>query len=257
MRSAFLALALLAGAASAATPATPPAASAPAGAAQRSLAELTTPDEPAWPLVQGWIAAAPDVQVLPADPAAADAVLLQAQVTLRSPLGAVIHHTGGLLIDHGWLRVLGSGSPRLARTLASWNAGRAPVDADGRPLFVLVADDVLGGQFAINGGGLGPDQGQLYYLAPDTLRWEPLSIGYTQFLAWALSPGIAKFYETQRWPHWQDEVGRLTGDQALDVTPHLWGEGPPVAQRARRVVPLAQLVRTIADARAQLARQAP
>ena len=41
----------------------------------------------------------------------------------RSPLGAVVYETGGILVDGGWLRILGSGNARLTRTLPGWNAG--------------------------------------------------------------------------------------------------------------------------------------
>ena len=36
-------------------------------------------------------------------------------------MGAVIFETGGILIDEGWLRILGSGHPRLPRSLPDWN----------------------------------------------------------------------------------------------------------------------------------------
>ena len=218
----------------------------------RSLAELTTTDEPAWPLVQSWIAAAPEVQVLPADRAAAEKVLLALQVTLRSPMGAVAWHCGGLLVDHGWLRILGSGSERMKRSLASWNDGRVPLDASGVPTLVLVADDVLGGFFAINGGELGPDVGKVYYLAPDTLRWEPLGLGYSEFLAWALTPRLADFYRGERWPRWEQEIAKLNGDQALSAYPFLWAEGPTIDKRSRKPVPVDELYRLTMEFRVRL-----
>jgi hypothetical protein len=222
--------------------------------AMRPLTELTNTSEPAWPLVQQWIASAPHVEVLPADPAKADAALVQLQVTVRSPMGAVVHQTGGLLIDHGWLRVLGSGSKRLSRSLPAWNDGKVPTDAAGRPTLVLVADDVLGSLFAVNGGALGDDLGKVFYLAPDTLQWENLSLGYSDFLAWALSPRLGEFYRDLRWPGWQDEVTKVPGDRALSVYPFLWAEGAAIEERARKVVPLDEMYRLTMDMRQQLSR---
>lgn len=63
----------------------------------RTLTDLTHTDDPAWPLVQQWVADAPSVQVLSAERTRAEEALLQLQVTLRSPMGAVVYHTGGLL----------------------------------------------------------------------------------------------------------------------------------------------------------------
>ncbi len=113
---------------------------------------------------------------------------------------------------------------------------------------LLVADDVLGGIFAINGGGLGEDAGNLYYFAPDTLRWEPLSIGYTAFLQWALSAdNLAQFYSSLRWPGWQTEIASLTGDQGVLVYPFLVAAGPPIADRSRSPVPMAELYGLLID----------
>lgn len=69
---------------------------------QRPLAELINTQDPGWALVQECMKAAKnEVQVLPRNPSQAEAVLLAAQVTTRSPMGAVICETGGILIDSG------------------------------------------------------------------------------------------------------------------------------------------------------------
>jgi hypothetical protein len=57
---------------------------------KRSLQELINKQEPGWQLVNSWIKEAKNkVQVLPKGPACADSALLAAQVTTRSPMGAV------------------------------------------------------------------------------------------------------------------------------------------------------------------------
>ncbi|WP_218779891.1 DUF2625 family protein, partial [Hymenobacter crusticola] len=127
----------------------------------RPLADLINAQEPGWDLVSDWLRAAKNqVQVLPKTPARADSTLLAAQVTTRSPMGAIIYETGGLLVDGGWLRILGSGSPALNRTLMGWNQGK-PAG------LLLVADDVLGGFYALNGGAFGSESlGKIFYFAP-------------------------------------------------------------------------------------------
>ena len=95
----------------------------------KTLADLINTADPAWPLIQEWLAeAANPVEILPRDPAAAEAELVKTQVTTRSVMGAVVYETGGILINHGWLRILGSGSPRLPRGLGSWNLGRTQAE---------------------------------------------------------------------------------------------------------------------------------
>jgi len=147
-------------------------------------------------------------------------------------MGAIIYESAGLMIDHGWLRILGSGNhPRLMRSLPDWNKGRS----DG---FCFIADDAVGGFFAINGGGLGDDLGKLYHLAPDKLEWEACKMTYSQFIMWALGPKLDMFYETHRWPGWQDEVRTLSGDKVIFIYPFLWAKGPPLVERHRGIVPI-------------------
>jgi hypothetical protein len=214
----------------------------------RPLSELIERTDPAWPLVQQWIAEADvPVEVLPAGRAAGDAALLATQVTTRSPLGAIAHHTAALFIDHGWLRVLAAGRhPRIHRSLPEWNEGRTD-------RFFLVADDAVGGSFAMNGGSLGDDLGNVYYFAPDTLRWQECGFGYSSFLTWAMSDRIHLFYETLRWDGWRAEVEALSGDRTINVVPPLWAKGPPLAERSRRPVPVAEQYAFQFDMRRQLA----
>lgn len=181
----------------------------------RTLSELINTDEPGIDVIRQFLQSA-EVQydLLPASDRR-DEVLVEVQVTTRSTMGAMAYDTGGILIDHGWLRILGSGHPRLRRDLASWNQGRS----DG---FYLVADDVVGGFFAINGGALGSDLRNMYYWSPDDVEWESLEIGYTDFLQWSLTANLADFYRDLRWSGWQDDVTVLTGDQCFTYYPFLW-----------------------------------
>src|SRR5271157_1490427 len=112
---------------------------------KRQIEDLIDSAEPAWPLVLGWVKEAiHPVEVLPPSENACNS-LVSVQVTTRSPLGAVILHSGGILVDHGWLRLLGSGHPRLPRSLPSWNFACGMKEANEPPPCLLVADDVLGG----------------------------------------------------------------------------------------------------------------
>lgn len=202
--------------------------------AMKTLTELIHTDDPALPLIQEWVASAGvSCEILPAGPQA-DEVLLGLQVSTRSPLGAIAHGTGGLLIDHGWLRVLGSGHPRLPRDLLRWNHGRA----DG---FLLVADDAAGGFFALDGGAFGGEPGTLHYCAPDTLTWEALDVGYTDFVQWALSERRADFYADLRWAGWEADAAALGPDEAFSFYPFLWSAEGSAATSSRRAVPVAEL----------------
>lgn len=188
----------------------------------RTLEQLLNKADPGWPLVQEWISKARNkVEVLPCDTAKANDALYKTQVTTRSPMGAIVHSTGGLLVDGGWIRILGSGSTKLARTLPDWNKGKSFKEFGEQPSFLLVADDAAGGFFAINAGAFGNDAGKVYYLAPDNVEWEPLELTYTEFLQFCFNGDLADFYKELRWKDWQTEVATLDGSKTYNFFPFL------------------------------------
>jgi hypothetical protein len=202
----------------------------------RKLTELIDHSDPAWPIVSEWIATAErPVEVLSASQESRDRALLATQVTTRSPMGAIVHNSAAILIDHGWLRILGAGGhPRFQRSLPSWNEEKERG-------YLLIADDILGGFFAINGGTLGNDLRMIYYYAPDTLGWESCDIGYSDFVCWAMSARMTDFYADYYWPGWEKDMDSITGDQALSVFPFLFTEGPHISKRTRGIVPVEEL----------------
>ena len=218
----------------------------------KPVEQLINREEPAWTHVQQWIAEATNpVEVLPpVDDATRRQALFEIQVTTRSPMGAVIYESGGILVDSGWLRILGSGHPRLPRSLPQWNRSRTFRGDEQPPPVLLVADDVAGGFFAIDGGGLGVEGGKVCYHAPDTLAWENTQRTYTDFLVWCFSGNLEKYYANFRWPGWREEIATLAGDQALSIYPFLSAAGAPVAERSRRPCNLAEIYRFHVDANA-------
>jgi hypothetical protein len=215
----------------------------------RSLADLTSTDDPAWPTIQEWVADSPrGVDVLPPDGTDRGRCLLRLQVTTRSPLGALAWETGGMILDHGWLRLLGGGTPTLPDI-----ASASPI-ADGPPPFLVVAQDVLGGVFAVNGDGLPTEPGEVGYFAPDTLAWLGLGAGHGDFVRWALTGDTESFFASLRWPGWEDEVRAARPDQAIAMYPFLFtAEGSSdVASTSRRLVPWTELAGFHQDALRQL-----
>ncbi len=218
----------------------------------RTAAELIGVPDPAWPMVQDWIAAAKNpVSVLPPAPTRAE-TLQELQVTLRSPMGAIVFESGGILVDSGWLRVLGSGSPRLPRSLTSWNRECGVSDGASPPPFLLVADDLAGGFFAINGGGLDGPPGAAFYLAPDTLAWQQVAGGFSALLQFFLGGDLDRFYSDLRWSTWRADAEVAPGDRACSIYPFLWADGPPIDHRSRALVPILELWSLAQSTRAQL-----
>jgi hypothetical protein len=199
----------------------------------KSLEELVRRID-ALPTLKMWVQESEGrVELLPPDPQSAAASLLALQVSTRSPLGTLAYHTGGLLVDKGWLRILGSGHPRLVWGLTEWNG--LAVEGVTVPDKLIIAHDVLGGFFAIEANR------RVSYFSPDTLRWENTKLKHTDWLAWALGPDMPEFYEDLRWPGWEQEVEPLDGSQAISVQPFLFTQGPPLAERSRKIVPIREL----------------
>jgi hypothetical protein len=80
-----------------------------------------------------------------------------------------------------------------------------------------------------------------------------MSMGYSDFLWWALTGDLESYYATSRWPGWQSEVAELNGGQAIMVYPFLWAEGATINERSRKPVPIEELVALQFDLRRQLA----
>ncbi len=218
----------------------------------KTLDELINSQEPAWPLVQTWLKEATNfVEVLDAPTSRSKEVLLAIQVTTRSPMGALAFQTGGLLIDHGWVRLFGGGCARMEGDLGRWNGlGRAPL-VEAFEGAMLVGCDALGGFFALDGGALGEGKGAAFYLAPDTLEWEELTPNYSALLQFCFKGDLQKFYGELRWPGWEADVKALPPDSGVHFYPPLFakdeGDG-----RSRKAVPLPELLKFNLDAADQL-----
>ncbi|OXB18022.1 hypothetical protein B0A68_02415 [Flavobacterium reichenbachii] len=220
----------------------------------KTVNELINDKDPGWKLVKEWIGAAKNkVEILPADPQKAKDALYKIQVTTASPMGAIVYMTGGLLIDNGWIRILGSGSTKLNRALPDWNKGKSFAEFGEAPAFLLVADDALGGFYLLNGGALGTDLGKIYYFSPDSLDFEPLDITYTEFLQFCFNNDLDKFYAGSRWKNWKQEVSILEGDKVYNFYPFLWTEeGKDIDKVSRKVIPVEEQYSLNIDLRKQL-----
>ncbi len=209
---------------------------------KRPLHELINKEEYAWPMGAGWLRAGRNhSENLEAQRDDADNTLCELQVTTRSPIGAVAYETGGILVDHGWLRILGGGHERMGGDLLCWNGmGKNPVE---NPLKggLVIAHDAAGGFFAVNGGVFPGNGGHVFYHGPDTLEWEDLQTGYTGFIQWAADGDLAQFYRPMRWEGWEEEIRDLHASRGIHFYPPLWAKEGGVAVSSRRALPMTEL----------------
>lgn len=184
----------------------------------------------AWPTILSLSQNATNkVTILPAIAPDAKKAISELQQSTRLPLGAVVYHTGGIIIDDGWIRVLGSGHPLLKRSLPQWNKNKSI----GKK-FTLIADDVIGGYYMLNNGELGTDTGKVYYLSPKSLSRQPLSMDYSQFLQFCFSGDLNKFYTGLRWKTWREDVKAVDMGTVYIFLPFLWANNSQNIDKAIR-----------------------
>ncbi|WP_017571667.1 DUF2625 domain-containing protein [Nocardiopsis halotolerans] len=213
----------------------------------RELSELAEVEEPAWPALSKRLARSTvSVRALPVEPERGRTCLHRLQVTARSFLGAMALESGGLLVDGGWLRVHGGGGAELPG-LGEVNDLSAAV-VYGPPPRLVVAHDVLGGVFALNGpaaedGGYPGKPGEVVYFAPDSLEWKPLEVSYSGWMLWMLEGHLKSFYQDLRWPGWREEAEALDPERGLSLHPFPWTAEAHenLAATSRRAVPMAEL----------------
>lgn len=211
-----------------------------------------------WPVVGEWVGAARNrVEVLPVDEVTGRDELARLGITEHSVLGALARHSGGLLVELGWLRVLGGGSPRLGGSLSSWNGlgpmGRNGPRPCGMPGALLVGYDVIGGFYALDGGGLGGGRGEVHYLAPDTLAWEGLGLDHRHWVQWALEADLGAFADFLRWESWESDVKELGEGEVFQQWPPPWSvQGKDPRALRRRTVTISDAWDTAQSYRVQL-----
>jgi hypothetical protein len=213
----------------------------------RPVEELIVTPDPVWGQMQEMVSrSVVPVTVIPADPTSSESALFRLQISVGTALGALVFETGGLLVDHGWLRILGGGGSIDGHTLpdvATVNGLGDPSEGEQAPAAFTVAYDVLGGRFAVNNGGLPGEGGKVCYWGPDTLEWTPLGITHTGFVEWALCGMLAQFYNDLRWPGWEAEVAAVPADQGLACYPFLFSaEGRDIADALRCPAPFDELL---------------
>lgn len=202
----------------------------------RALAELLDQEDPALPLLRSWIdhPSGNGASLLPPDEAVRADTLLRLQVTTRSMLGTLAYETGGVSVPGGLVRLLGSGSIRsLLRTA---EAAGCPLDGS-YPDLIIVADDVLGGLFALNGGRFGAGgQGEVFHLAADDTVWVPLGVGHTDFVAWCLNGELAQIYGPLTQLDEYQALARPAFDATYSFYPFLWTEEAKDCRPSVRVI---------------------
>ncbi|WP_029653181.1 DUF2625 family protein [Marinobacter daepoensis] len=200
----------------------------------KTIEELIDQENSFFDVMKEWISESKNQVTLLSPSVDCAQVLMDVQVTTRSILGTLIYHTGGVLIDYGWVRVLGSGNEVFPRNVVSWNKNS---NVNG---LYLIADDVAGGFYAINGGAFPGEVNTIYYWPPDSMEWESLDLKFSDFFGWLLSGDLDTFYEGLRWEGWKKDLENISTDQCVSFYPFLWTDQGGCNTSRRGVVPISE-----------------
>lgn len=191
----------------------------------KSLSELISAGDENWQkLKRSAERSRNKVEFLEKDSAKAVIALQQSQLSTGTTLGSIIYYSGGILIDDGWIRILGSGSRRLPRNIPEWNAGKISAMRTSEMFYILVADDVMGGLFAIKASSVEELEniGQVFYFGPNSLSWQNTGLSYNAFLFFCFNGNLNDFYSDFRWKGWKEEIATVDCNSVISCYPLLW-----------------------------------
>ncbi len=162
------------------------------------------------------------------------------KITSQSALGSILFNTSGITVDN-WIRIFGSESEE-NRGILSYNKISENGVASKIDKMLIVADDVVGGVFAMNAGKFSDGIGDVWYFAPDTLEWDSLEMKYSEFISWVVMGNTDEFYCTLRWSKWKDDVSNVNFDEAILVYPFLWSNEVEIEKADKKIVPVEELL---------------
>lgn len=146
-------------------------------------------------------------------------------------LFSVVTNCSGIYIDN-WLRILGQGSNE-RNGILYYNKMLEDSCMKG---MCIVANDVVGGLYAINLSRYEIEKNMVWYFAPDTLEWETLGMRYLDFVTWSICGDICKFYETMRWNTWRMDSENLPFNKGYLIYPFLWAKECDINTASKKIV---------------------
>lgn len=164
--------------------------------------------------------------------------LLALDIDSKSALGAIVSHTSGICIDN-WIRVIGQNSAE-RKGITFYNEHNKEDSAFMEGMLVI-AQDIVGGIFAINKAKYNNGKNKIWYFAPDTLMWECMDVNYFEFFEWLVQGDIDKFYSNMRWNTWRTECQTVDFDKVILIYPFLWSKECDLRSATKKCVPYEEL----------------
>ena len=157
----------------------------------------------------------------------------------NSVLGTIILHTAGIRVDN-WIRIIGQNCDE-HNGIFQYNSANNSSENEIMQGMFIVAQDIVGGVFAINVSKFSEGIKMIWYFAPDTLEWECLDMNYAQFLAWTIQGNLDEFYSSMRWDYWEKDCKNVGFDKVWLIYPFLWSQECELETASKKLVPFMEL----------------
>jgi hypothetical protein len=129
----------------------------------------------------------------------------------------------------------------MAARAAVGRGGDEPASPAARRRWHRSGDARLAGRHHRGGGLLAGEPGEVCYLAPDGLDWLDTGLKHSEWVHWALTGPLDRFYEDVRWPRWREEAEKLAPGQGIAAYPPPWSEEGRGRDVHRSPAPLTEL----------------
>lgn len=170
-----------------------------------------------------------------------EAILEWAKIPQTQDLATVVTHAEVITVDD-WIHVLGHGRGVDGQTI--FKLSSLPKE-DLMHDSIVVATDVLGGLFAICTDKTESVYGDVFYLQPECLEWEPTGFGYSEFLVWLAEDDLDAFYQDVRWEGWRNMSSHVGVDSVIRFTPDVWFKGCDFSASPRQIVPFKDVLESM------------
>lgn len=157
----------------------------------------------------------------------------------KSTLGVIVIHSSGIIVDN-WLRLVGQKNLKHKGILDYNDYQKENISIEK---MTIIAQDVVGGLFAINVGKYQDGLKKVWYFAPDTLQWECMYMNYAEFVAWAIQGNTDEFYDSMRWKGWEEICSKVEFDEMMLIYPFLWSKECNIETAVKKVVSSDELIR--------------
>lgn len=153
-------------------------------------------------------------------------------------LEEIVNNTMGICINN-CVRILGNGDNISWQDIIEFNLQYKKIIDEQK---ILVANDIFGGLFCINGQELKENNETIWYFAPDLLEWMDLELNYFDFIKSISSANFEIFYKDFIWKSFYNELNNVKYNQGVFVYPFLWSKECEINSAEKNIISISEII---------------